>query len=180
MIFSCPKIRANLYIRCTCTCFSWRKYNKNTVSPHINAQFRTVFGLKSFKFAVTQCELCLRITFTPTFILIWLETLWAFMREIQYIKTPKSSGCTNQVWCWKFLINRTKSCIWSWLESQFYLAPSRQSYVQKIMLSDSDTCHKAFRDGSIPGRCWPASAQYRASMKCLMGWEYFTWDKMYD
>ncbi len=57
----------------------------NTVSSHINSQFRTayisLFGPKViFKFVVTQCESSLRIMLNPAFILIWLETHWAFMR----------------------------------------------------------------------------------------------------
>ena len=69
------------------------KYTIYVVSWHIDAQFRTARIPQSvpkviFKTDVTQCELCPRITLTATFILIWLEMLWAFMRENTVVKPP--------------------------------------------------------------------------------------------
>ena len=69
-----------------------------TVSSHINTQFRIAcippFGPKViYKSVVTQCEVCLGITLTHTFILIRLETLWAFMRK----DTECSAGHLNKL-----------------------------------------------------------------------------------
>ncbi len=40
-----------------------------------------------------------------------------------------------------------------------------------ILVSVAVMHHQTFRAGSTPGQCWPASARYRASTKCLVGWE---------
>ena len=59
-----------------------QRQNEDTVSSHIYAHFWTAhnpcFGSQViFKSVVTQCESCLRITTTATFILIWLKMLCA-------------------------------------------------------------------------------------------------------
>ena len=56
------------------------------VFSHVNAQFWMArippFGAEvMFKSDITQCESCLGITPTLTFIMIWLKTLWAFTHE---------------------------------------------------------------------------------------------------